>query len=304
MTPSDLTLFLGRLHPLLVHLPIGIVLLLAALELIARWTGRRDANSAAGWILLLAVPAAAGAAGCGWLLSHAGGYDPHLLQWHRWTGLGTAAACLLAAVLYRCDCQRLYRLCLAVTVAALVVASHFGGSLTHGSGYLVRYASAPIRHWLGEPARRTVETMNKPASLAETPAFSGVIAPILELDCVACHGPAKAKAGLRLDTPAALRQGGEHGSVMVAGKSGESVLLRRIRLPVDNEDHMPPEGKPQPSADDVALLQWWLEARAPEDAKIGDLRPPAGILQILEQRFGPAPAAVQALPAGASSRAK
>jgi len=297
MTASDFSLFIGRLHPLLVHLPIGFVLLLAALELIARWTGRREANAAAGWVLALAVPAAAGAAGCGWLLSHAGGYDPHLLQWHKWTGLGTAAACLLAALLYRCDCHRLYRLCLAVTVAALVVASHFGGSLTHGSDYLVRYAPTPVRNWFGGPARPAPATASKPASLAETPVFSGVIAPILEPNCLSCHGPAKAKAGLRLDTPAALRRGSEHGAVMVAGESGESTLIRRIKLPPENEDHMPPEGKPQPSVDDVALLQWWIDAGAPEDAKVSELRPPAAILQILEQRFGLAPTTAKLAPA-------
>ena len=35
---ENLLLFFGRLHPLVVHLPIGILLLLALLELAGRWS--------------------------------------------------------------------------------------------------------------------------------------------------------------------------------------------------------------------------------------------------------------------------
>jgi hypothetical protein len=70
-----------------------------------------------------------------------------------------------------------------------------------------------------------------------------------------------------------------------------------LRLPIEDEDHMPPEGKPQPSAEDLALLAWWIDAGAPAEAKVADLKPPAAIVQILEARFksAPAPAPVAGL---------
>ena len=39
----------------------------------------------------------------------------------------------------------------------------------------------------------------------------------------------------------------------------------------DDEDHMPPEGKPQPTADDIALLQWWIDSGAQADKTLAEL---------------------------------
>ena len=52
--PPEIILFLGRFHPLLVHLPIGMVFLLAALEAIARLPRFKTAAASAGFILALA----------------------------------------------------------------------------------------------------------------------------------------------------------------------------------------------------------------------------------------------------------
>jgi hypothetical protein len=41
--------------------------------------------------------------------------------------------------------------------------------------------------------------------------------------------------------------------------AGQNSLLQRLRLPVDADGHMPPEGKPQPTANDMARLQRGLE---------------------------------------------
>jgi uncharacterized membrane protein/mono/diheme cytochrome c family protein len=283
-TPGpDIVLFFGRLHPLLVHLPIGFIVLLALVELAAQLPRFAKLRESSGFILALAVPAAIVTATCGWLLSQAGGYQDRLLAWHKWMGTATALACALAGLLYLLQWKRLYRVCLAAMVAALVVASHFGGSLTHGSDYLVRYAPAPFRAWLGTGGK-TPPAVNQPGRLADAPVFASVIQPILQQDCVACHGPEKAKAGLRLDSLPGLLKGSENGAVVVAGKAADSVLLKRVLLPPDSDDHMPPDGKPQPSTDDLALLQWWVAAGTPGDTKVGNLKPPANIERILEAR--------------------
>src|SRR6266702_1863241 len=135
-----MTQFFGHLHPLLVHLPIGLIVLLAVLEWLTRYPRFRNANASARFILALAVPLALFTALCGWLLSLGGSYGDRLLQWHQWTGIGTAAACALAGLFFWLDRKRLYRVCLFSTMIVLIVASHFGGSLTHGTDSLVRYA--------------------------------------------------------------------------------------------------------------------------------------------------------------------
>src|SRR5208282_2509025 len=106
--PPDFLLFVGRFHPVLVHLPIGFILLVAVLEICALLPRFKHANTNVGVILALAVPLAAFTALCGWLLSLAGGYDPHLLQWHKWTGIGTAIACAVVALLYWLDLKKAY----------------------------------------------------------------------------------------------------------------------------------------------------------------------------------------------------
>ena len=107
--PSELVLFFGRLHPLLVHLPIGLIVLLAVLELLARSRRFSQANTNAGVILALTVPAAWFTVLLGWLLSWGGGYDAKLLQWHKWTSIATASACALAGLLYSLDLKKPYQ---------------------------------------------------------------------------------------------------------------------------------------------------------------------------------------------------
>jgi uncharacterized membrane protein len=292
--PADWVLFIGRFHPLLVHLPIGLIVLLAALELLACFPRLRSANSNAGVILALLVPSAGAAALCGWLLSHGGGYNARLLQWHKWAGIGTALACALTALLYGLRLKRWYRACLFSTLLLLTATAHLGGSLTYGSDYLVRYAPNPLRRMLGLGAKPVSPRPRR--ALAEAPAappdrghssgrpasvFQGVIEPIFQANCVSCHGPQKSKGGLRLDSYQALMKGGHSGRVVVPGNPLQSELLRRLFLPDDDDDHMPPEGKPQPSWNDILLLKWWTEAGAPNHKTVKDLKPPACIERIL-----------------------
>jgi len=278
-----MTQFFGHLHPLLVHLPIGLIVLLAILEWLARYPRFKGANASSRFILALAVPMAIFTALCGWLLSVGGSYGDRLLQWHKWTGIGTATACAITGLFYWLDYKRLYRFSLFSTILVLVVASHFGGSLTHGSDYLVRFAPEPLRSlFVGSK----IPQKAKPISIADLRAFDDVVKPMLRDNCFGCHGPEKSESALRLDSLAGILKGAKSGPVLVAGKAGESSLLARLRLPLEQKEHMPPEGKPQPAADQINLVQWWIDAGAPSEKKVGQLNPPAKILRTLHARFG------------------
>jgi mono/diheme cytochrome c family protein len=88
--------------------------------------------------------------------------------------------------------------------------------------------------------------------------FEATVRPVLIDRCVKCHGPAKQRGGLRLDTRAAMLKGGESGAAVVPGKAGESLLLEMVE-----SGEMPPKGEPRLTAAQVAELRAWLDAGAP-----------------------------------------
>ncbi len=114
-------------------------------------------------------------------------------------------------------------------------------------------------------------------SLGAASAYDEVIAPILQARCVECHGEQKQKAKLALHTWEGLVKGSDAGAVVIAGKPGESALVGRMKLPVTDEEHMPPAEKPQPAAEEVALLARWIEHGASRTATLADLGLPEAL---------------------------
>lgn len=96
---------------------------------------------------------------------------------------------------------------------------------------------------------------------AANPDYTRDIKPIFEKKCYSCHGRLKQKAGLRLDGGALIRKGGKDGAVVILGKSRESPLIQRVTSSDENE-RMPPEGKPIAS-EQIALLAAWIDSGAP-----------------------------------------
>jgi len=90
--------------------------------------------------------------------------------------------------------------------------------------------------------------------------FEAQVRPVLADHCVKCHGPSKSKAGLRLDSRAALLAGGDSGPALVPGKPGESPLVAAIRHEGDGPK-MPPSKKLPDRL--VADLVRWVEMGAP-----------------------------------------
>src|SRR5262245_63169880 len=94
--------------------------------------------------------------------------------------------------------------------------------------------------------------------------FEKNVRPILAEKCVGCHGPEKAKNGLRLDTREGLLKGGDHGDAVVPGKPKESRLIGAVRY-ADPNLTMPPKGKL--SDREIAALEKWVELGVPWPAK-------------------------------------
>jgi uncharacterized membrane protein len=133
----------GRLHPLLVHFPIGLVLIAAVAEIVAIATHRREwrvvavANVRAGAVFAVAAAIA------GWLLSSAPGVEASAtLEWHRWLGAMAATGAVAAALATTgADepspmAQWIYQITLFVAAACVAVTGHLGGILVWGAGFL------------------------------------------------------------------------------------------------------------------------------------------------------------------------
>ncbi len=210
------------------------------------------------------------AAVCGWSLAGTGSYaQAGLLTWHRWLGLGFGTACLITLAMCVAGWKRCYEVSLSATFVLMLLVGHLGGSITHGPDFLTRYIpsfTAPGRA-MATQARPTIDQ----------PFFPGVVQPILQEHCVSCHNAQKHKADLRLDTFEELLKGGLDGPVIKAGHAEVSPLIQCMVSTPDADGHMPPEGQQQPTAEKIALIEWWVNAGASANVTVSDLKPNAGI---------------------------
>jgi uncharacterized membrane protein len=131
----------GRLHPLLVHFPIGLVLLAALAELAAFVTHRQMWRVVAVTNVRAGALFAIGAAMAGWLLARAPGHQPSAtLEWHRWLGTvataGVGLAAVAAAGAERSGHARwIYRVLLFGSATAIALTGHLGGVLVWGADF-------------------------------------------------------------------------------------------------------------------------------------------------------------------------
>lgn len=257
--------FLGRLHPLVVHLPIALLLLVPLLELAALSSERQHLRRAAKFVLGLATATAIVSAWLGWLLARSGGYEGSLVTRHMWGGVSLAGASLFCLGFY--DKRRAYIVALLATVGVLTWTSDQGGKLTHGATFLTEYSPEPLRRWLGVQKKPTID----PTSF-----YAMQVQPIFEEKCVLCHNADKFKGKLRLDNYELVMHGGKDGPVIQAGDPAKSELFRRITLTPDNKDFMPAEQKPALSAAEIKTIELWITAGATiniTDAAINVLPP-------------------------------
>ncbi|MCP4849582.1 MAG: hypothetical protein GY899_16710 [Verrucomicrobiaceae bacterium] len=108
-------------------------------------------------------------------------------------------------------------------------------------------------------------------------AYKHVIEPILAGSCIGCHGADKAKGKIRLHTPEEITKS----KAIAADKDGDISMVLRINLPDEDEDVMPPEGKPRLSAEQKKLIGWWIAEGASFDKNIAALKVPDDVNAIL-----------------------
>ncbi len=285
------TLFLGHFHPALLHLPIGFYTVLAVLEYLDSSKSGPRIGKACEIVLNYTAIVALIAAVLGILLALPGGYNETLLDRHRWLGSFASIFAFWLIVLRswarskrRNGFSVPYHSALAATLILLVVVGHDGGTLTHGSGYLTKHLPSPIKNLLGMESAR--DAAKGPITVKDADVYQDLIHPIFEETCIQCHGPDKSKGELRLDSFELAMLGGELGDTIVPGDPEASELIYRLHLEIDDDERMPPEGKPQPNEEQIAILEWWIQAGAIESGLIGDLEIPETVKSAMIAQLG------------------
>jgi uncharacterized membrane protein len=260
--------FLGRFHPLMVHFPIALILLVPILELAGLDSRFSYLRLSVDFVLGLATVGATVAAMFGWCLGRSGGYSGPLVTQHMWGGISLAAVCWLCWILRARTGEResgllfinatVYVTALAVCVGLVAWTGYRGGQLSLGEDHLTEHMPGVLRHAL----RVSNDGPSSSAGGGANTFYGARVEPIFEVRCVTCHGPSKHRANLRLDSYRGVMRGGKTGPVIRAGNVQGSDLFRRITLPPGHDDFMPKEGKRPLSADQVKLIELWIGAGA------------------------------------------
>lgn len=262
--------FLGRLHPLIVHFPIALLIIALVLELFSLKRKNQEMRLPINIVLIVGTLSAIVAAIFGLLLKAQDDYGGSLLTIHQWSGIATVVLSVGTLWLHRsvmrssnAQLVKAYRTLLLFTVLSVSIAGHYGASLTHGSDFL-----SGALPWNDEFKNSNFDIQN--FSDAETPALNVKQIADLNLEvrsifahnCYKCHSAEKIKGELRLDKKVFVMKGGESGDVISAGHPEKSEMIRRLELPRDDEESMPPKGKTL-SEKEIATLKIWIKMGAP-----------------------------------------
>lgn len=304
----DMAKFIGRFHPVLLHLPIGMLLLVLALET-GRLFSKRKPGSSTQVAMFFAAASAVVAVLLGFVLYYSmpGDYGTELAERHLNGGIifacGTVAAFVVKVWVDVAQGRGawFFWLLLLASSGVMGFASHDGASLTHGEDYLTKYAPNEVRKLIGLPVKEEkggdAQGGGKLAVAAKAPdeqvVYTDIIVPILDQKCYSCHNAEKQKGKYRMDEYNLLVKGGKEGDGIVPGKADDSNIIVRIDLPEDDDEHMPPEGKKDLAPHEVVLVKWWIDKGASKDAKLADLEAPDAVKEALGKVVPPEVLAAQ-----------
>ncbi len=280
--------FLAPFHNVILHLPIGFVLLSCLIEALQFRRPSEDVRSVLGLVHICSAAAMVATVALGLARAAEGGYEETTLSAHRIWGI--VAGVLTVLVLgthflgFRKDAakpplQMAYRFILVANLGVMSVAGHYGGNLTHGSDYLVANAPDFVKNLLGEGEDEGMPgadggSSGEPGESGEDEDrlahFKNRVWPALEAKCLSCHGETKQKGGYTLtDKEIAFKGGDSEIAAIVPGNPAKSLLVESIMLSSEDDYVMPPDGKEPMTSDEImAIIEWirdgavWPEAPA------------------------------------------
>lgn len=260
---------------MILHFPIVLIVvhLLYVLFLQNRLSPAATATQVGEWLLLLSAFTAAVTAIMGLFLSREEGYDPEALTWHKWGGVSVSLFLLFWYSFRSRLIEKKWASFMAtfISFAVIIFTGHQGAGITHGQNFLL----APL---LPEKIQQLV-------LLEDAEVFNHMVRPILELKCMGCHNSKKAKGELVMESRELLLKGGKTGKLWDSTETDFGLLMKRIHLPLEAKKHMPPQGKPQLTEEEISILGQWIKTGADFSVKVVDLDEGSELRKLATARF-------------------
>ena len=262
--PYTMMQFIGHFHPVIVHMPIGIMLL-GGFLLFYQGPQLNKFDKVISLAFLVGSISATLACFTGWLLAQSGEFDSVLIQKHQWVGIATAA---IGWTIY----FNKYKKVLAISLVVLIIITgHLGTTLTHGENYLFSSNKEENIEQINIIVAKKNETVLKSKDsikIVSYNVYKEEIKPILQVRCYNCHGPLKQKGGLRLDSESFIKKGGKEDIVLVVNNPLKSNMYTNLVLPMEDDKHMPPKGKHQLTNQEITTIKQWIANGASFEDKI------------------------------------
>ncbi|EAR02420.1 DUF1549 domain-containing protein [Maribacter sp. HTCC2170] len=261
--------FLGRLHPLVVHFPIGLLVVALFMEFLTVGGKRKGLREGIHWMVYIGGALAIVSAILGWLLRTQDDYTGELVQDHQNLGIATAfLAGITVIVLLNTLSGKLsnfifYRSSLLITVLLLTLTGHLGANLTHGEDYFGEVLRGNKDVYDSGKASELLARLQSVDSLSELQldSLNLEVRAIMAHNCYQCHSENKHKGELILDNKRGVFKGGDSGSILVSGKPEESEMYKRISLSPNEDGVMPKKGKVLKD-DEIELIKLWIKKGA------------------------------------------
>jgi uncharacterized membrane protein/mono/diheme cytochrome c family protein len=256
---------LGRLHPLMVHFPIGLLVIALLFEFLTLGGKRSSLRDGIALMVYVGTIAAILSSIFGYLLSINEDYSGELLLQHQRLGIATSVlSSITSATLYLSSKNSfqnllLYRIMLFLTVVSVSIAGHLGASLTHGEGYIFGVLADEDSNYDLDQIKSTLAELSTKDSLTSSQKedLNLEVRAILAHNCYQCHSEYKKKGELALDSKRGVFQGGENGAIIVAGLPQSSEFYKRITLPSNHKEVMPKKGKTLAKSE-IELIELWI----------------------------------------------
>ena len=285
--PSDFMIFVGRFHPLVVHLPIGFLVLASIAQFATRLPKFHPLKPFLKYMWGLGAISTALAVVFGYLLSLSGDYNEDTLFWHKWSGVAVLAFSIACYYISKQGKEKFNIAKWALTILAvctMIYTGHLGGNLTHGQTYLLEYAPNSVRSIAGLQPK--TEPRPKVTVLDSADIYLDLISPMMSSKCTSCHNPGKKKGDLLLTTFANMMKGGENGAIIIPGELEASELFRRITLPENHDDFMPSEGKRPLTDQEIAIIEWWISSGVPPEGFVTEFDQENRITTVVNNYLG------------------
>ncbi len=247
----------GRIHPLILHLPIGVLVFLVVLLFFRKEFRRKSFERIVFLCLILISITASLSALFGLFLSLQEGYGAESIWQHKIGGIILSFLCYFLLIAYNSikRIKAIFYSGVGITIAALLFTGHTGSMITHGENFVL------------EPL---MNKQKEELSVETSSLYKFAVEPVLEKKCFSCHNEKKSKGGLVMTSVAKFKQGGEEGVEWEAGNPEASRLIQYIHLPMEDDLHMPPDGKTQLTPEEIFILEAWIQAGADFEKKLAE----------------------------------